>query len=181
MDWTQPLPKDLKSRYNIRFQDCDPFGHLNNARYIDYFLNARQDQLAEHYGFKIFEHGKETNQNWVVTRSYIAYLYPALVNEDVIIVTRLIEMTDSALVIEAVMFDIEMKRAKSVGWSEFTYVSLATGRTAKHSDDMMTLFRNVVVNDVYSPDGFNRRVESLRRELRKRPETMSVETQAVAQ
>ena len=30
----------------VRFQDCDPFGHLNNARYIDYFLNARQDQIA---------------------------------------------------------------------------------------------------------------------------------------
>ena len=28
-----------------RFSDCDPFGHLNNARYIDYFINAREDHL----------------------------------------------------------------------------------------------------------------------------------------
>jgi acyl-CoA thioester hydrolase len=30
------LSKELESTAVIRFQDCDPFGHLNNARYIDY-------------------------------------------------------------------------------------------------------------------------------------------------
>src|SRR5258706_14276431 len=105
MNLTQPLPTELQSQHTVRFQDCDPFGHLNNARYIDYFLNAREDQLIEHYDFHIFEHGKETNQNWVVTRSYLAYLYPALSNEKIIIVTRLIHMSESTLVVEAVMFD----------------------------------------------------------------------------
>src|SRR4051794_11593010 len=98
MNLTQPLATELQSTYRVRFQDCDPFGHLNNARYIDYFLNARDDQLVQYYDFHIFEHGKETNQNWVVTRSYMAYLYPALVNEQVVITTRLIHMSDSTLV-----------------------------------------------------------------------------------
>lgn len=42
-------PKELESIAVARFQDCDPFSHLNNARYIDYFLNAREDQLALFY------------------------------------------------------------------------------------------------------------------------------------
>ncbi len=33
--------KEPETQIVIRFQDCDPFGHLNNARYIDYFVNAR--------------------------------------------------------------------------------------------------------------------------------------------
>ena len=44
------LPKQLESTTKIRFQDCDPFRHLNNARYTDYFMNAREDQLAQFYG-----------------------------------------------------------------------------------------------------------------------------------
>ena len=181
MNLTQPLPTELQSQHTVRFQDCDPFGHLNNARYIDYFLNAREDQLIEHYDFHIFEHGKETNQNWVVTRSYLAYLYPALSNEKIIIVTRLIHMSESTLVVEAVMFDKDMKRPKSVGWAEFTYVSLASGRTTKHSDELMAFFQSVVVDGIYDADGFNRRVETVRREHRKRPEQASVEAQVMAQ
>jgi len=36
--------KILQSTYQVRFQDSDPFRHLNNARYLDYFVNAREDQ-----------------------------------------------------------------------------------------------------------------------------------------
>jgi acyl-CoA thioesterase FadM len=38
-----------KSFYTIRFGDCDLFGHLNNARYLDYFINAREEHLKERY------------------------------------------------------------------------------------------------------------------------------------
>ena len=31
----------LQSTVKIRFQDCDPFNHLNNAAYLNYFVNAR--------------------------------------------------------------------------------------------------------------------------------------------
>ena len=31
------LKKELESEAFIAFGDCDPFRHLNNARYIDYF------------------------------------------------------------------------------------------------------------------------------------------------
>ncbi|WP_192348725.1 hypothetical protein [Algoriphagus sp. Y33] len=38
---TFPVEKIPESNSVIRFQDYDPFNHLNNARYIDYFINAR--------------------------------------------------------------------------------------------------------------------------------------------
>lgn len=30
-------PKETESRVVVRFQDCDPLQHLNNAKYFDYF------------------------------------------------------------------------------------------------------------------------------------------------
>ena len=43
MTTEQTLPKELESEVVARFQDCDPFGHLNNARYMDYFINIPAD------------------------------------------------------------------------------------------------------------------------------------------
>src|SRR5215470_7906798 len=141
IETTQVLPKELESTAVIRFQDCDPFQHLNNARYIDYIFNARDDQLVEFYNFSIFDHSKVNNAGWVVSKTQIAYLYPAAVREEVIIRTRLLDMTESTIVVEGIMLDKDKKRPKAVMWVEFTYVSLATGRTAKHSDELMHLFR----------------------------------------
>src|SRR5512138_1159646 len=118
------LPIEMDTVTAIRFQDCDPFGHLNNARYVDYFMNARQDQLAEHYNFRLFEHGKEMTEGWVVSRSYVAYLAPAGMAEEVRIRTRLIDFTQHRLVVEGLMLDADGLRLKSVSWIEFTYFSL---------------------------------------------------------
>jgi acyl-CoA thioesterase FadM len=45
-----------KSFYTVRFSDCDPMGHLNNARYIDYMLNAREDHLKQAYQINLLEY-----------------------------------------------------------------------------------------------------------------------------
>src|SRR5436190_23413254 len=98
------LPKDLETTALIRFQDCDPFQHLNNARYIDYFMNAREDQLKQFYNFDIFKETQRTGQGWVVTKNQLAYLHPAMLQEQVLIRTLLVQMTETVLVIEGMMF-----------------------------------------------------------------------------
>ncbi|MBA3874195.1 MAG: acyl-CoA thioesterase [Anaerolineae bacterium] len=167
------LPKDLESTAIIRFQDCDPFQHLNNARYIDYFMNAREDHLKHFYHFDIFKETQRTQQGWVVTKNQLAYLSPASVQEEVLIRTRLIHMTPSVLVVEGLMLDAAAKRLKAVAWIEFTYVSLQTGRTTTHPDEFMSMFRPVVIEAAYSPDGFNQRIDALKAEFRRQPVPVS--------
>ena len=69
-----PIPSSILT---IRFQDCDPFNHLNNGRYVDYFLNAREDQLLEHYDLDIYKIARETGLCWVVSTSQIGSGWPA--------------------------------------------------------------------------------------------------------
>ena len=163
------LPKELETSAVIRFQDCDPFQHLNNARYIDYFMNAREDQLKQFYNFDIFKETQRMQQGWVVSKNQLAYLYPANVQEQVIIRTRLVQMTETVLVVEGLMLDGAARRLKAVSWIEFTFVSLQTGRTTHHPNEFMSMFRPVVVDDVYTPDGFNQRVDVLKAEFRRQP------------
>jgi YbgC/YbaW family acyl-CoA thioester hydrolase len=163
------LEKQLESTAIVRFQDCDPYRHLNNARYIDYFMNARDDQLKQFYDFDLFGFTQKTNQAWVVSRNHIAYLSPAMMQEQVIIRTQLIQMSENTLVVEGQMLDQEGRRLKALMWIEFTFIDLLIGRTAKHTDDLMDLFQAVVVEDVYEPDAFNRRADQLKALFRKQP------------
>ena len=76
MDQSTPeatLPRLLKSSTTVRFQHCDPYGHLNNSTYLDYFMNAREDQVLENYGLDIYELGHTDGVAWVVAQNHIAY------------------------------------------------------------------------------------------------------------
>jgi len=162
------LPKVLESKTIVRFQDCDPFGHLNNARYIDYFMNARSDHLRDNYDFEIFGWGKETGESWVVTKTQIAYLWPAGISEEVIIRTRLIHFDTSLLRVEAVMLDAAGRRVKAVGWVEFAYISMQSGRPVRHGDELTNFFSSVVADDVDPNQSFDDRVDEVKAEFRKR-------------
>src|SRR6188768_1364421 len=85
-------PEVLRSTAIIRFQDCDPYAHLNNGRYLDYFMNAREDQLVKEYDFNIYEYSRTTGLGWVVTQNQISYLRPALLMEEVTVESQLIEI-----------------------------------------------------------------------------------------
>ena len=86
------LKKELESSVFITFSDCDPFRHLNNARYIDYFLAAREQQLLEAYHFSLADWGAK-GRGWFVTQNLVAYLKPANYAETVTMVSRIISFT----------------------------------------------------------------------------------------
>ena len=93
MDTNTELDKHPESKVIIRFQDCDAFGHLNNTRFINYFINAREDHLRQYYAFDLYEHARASNKNWFITKHEIAYLRPAQLGEKVTIRTKLIDLS----------------------------------------------------------------------------------------
>jgi acyl-CoA thioester hydrolase len=147
------LNREPESRMSIRFQDCDPFAHLNNARFLDYFINAREDHLVQAYGFNLYAKAKELKCNWVVTRHQIAYLAPANLNETVLIRTSLRRYTDQAVMMEGRMYDNAGARLKALLWTEFTYVSIETGRSIKHPQEILDFLKEILlVEDGFPPD-----------------------------
>ena len=148
------IDKEPFSRASIRFQDCDAFGHLNNARYLDYFINAREDHLAQAYGFHLYAKARETGCNWVVTRHQIAYLAAANLGEQVVIRTSLRRYTDQAVLMEGRMLDAAGARVKALLWTEFTYVQLATGRATKHSPEILAFLESILYDEPGFPADF---------------------------
>lgn len=140
---TAQLPKILESTATIRFQDCDPFNHLNNARYIDYFMNAREDQLVHNYGLDIYQMAQSSGQAWVVGRNQVAYFRPAKLMEKVVIQTQLIAFGKRDLTVEMRMLDADQTHVKAFMWANFVHFKLATGKSELHPENLMFLFEQV--------------------------------------
>jgi acyl-CoA thioester hydrolase len=134
--------KEPFSFLKVRFSDCDPFRHLNNGRYIDYFLNAREDHLAQHYGIILHELGKE-GITWVVAQNQLNYLKPALLGENLLIKTSVIEFSESHILVEMVMFDEKASHIKSVLWTKFVHFDVWQGKKRIHSPEFLSLFEKV--------------------------------------
>ncbi|MBC6991122.1 acyl-CoA thioesterase [Hymenobacter sp. BT491] len=163
-----PLVQTPETTYRVHFQDCDMMGHLNNARYLDYFLNAREDHTTEHYALNLGQVASTLGASWVITKHHISYLRPALHSETVRIKSQLIHFDNSNLVVEMQMLSEDGTRLKALLWSEMTFVKVSTGTRTDHSDDLMDMLGEVDVEDVsYDPDGFDDRVRSLRKQLKR--------------
>lgn len=161
---TQALEKSPESQVVIRFQDCDAFGHLNNASFIHYFINAREDHLRQYYGFDLYEHARTFNKNWYITRHEIAYLRPAQLGETVTIKTHLIDFSDRTVTVEGIMYDNAGKKIKAVQWTTFRYVDLAQSRSATHPDFLTDLLQQVVLHDIETAQ-----LDTRIREIKKSP------------
>ena len=154
------LAKLLESTTLIRFQDCDPFNHLNNAQYIDYFINAREDHLIENYGLNIYQLARDEGLTWIVFTNQIAYLKPALLMEEVVIQSQIIRYSEKDLTVELKMWDQKKEQLKSLMWSQFIHFNFKTQRPEKHSDRFIELFKQVI-NPV-PEDTFNARLGAVR-------------------
>jgi YbgC/YbaW family acyl-CoA thioester hydrolase len=155
------LSKIWESKVIIRFPDCDPFNHLNNARYIDYFINAREDHIIANLNFNIYHYATQSGLAWVVSKNQIAYLRPAFLMETVVIDSCLLQVSDKEVLVEMKMWNERKDKIKSVLWSNFVHVNMKTQRPENHSKELMEVFLPFE-NPLPTATGFDERVEHLK-------------------
>lgn len=155
------LVKEPESKVLIRFPDCDPFNHLNNSRYIDYFINAREDHLWENYKMNIYAYGKQYGKSWVVGQNQIAYLKPAMLMEQVVIKSAILELSSTDILVEMTMWNKDKTQLKSILWSRFVHFNLVTQKRDEHSKELMGYF-SPLVKPLSEEMDFEQRVAQMR-------------------
>lgn len=148
----------------IRFPDCDPFNHLNNARYIDYFINAREDHIMANMNFNIYQYAAQNGMGWVVSKNQIVYLRPAFLMETVVIDSTALHVGTREVIVEMKMWNEQKNKLKAVLWSNFVHINMKTQKPENHSAELMQMFRPLE-NPLLSPMSFDERVEQLRNEI----------------
>jgi acyl-CoA thioester hydrolase len=159
---TQTISKSI-----IRFQDCDPLRHLNNAKYFDYFFNAREDQVSKLYGVSPYDFYQTYKSAWVAYNHQIAYIRSARVAEWVTIISRVIHFETDTVVVEYVMSDNEDLYLKTLLWTTLKYVDVATGAKTTHQDTVMQYLKAILHTDIDPHQiSFEQRVKQLSNEYK---------------
>lgn len=138
------------SKMLVRFGDCDPLGHLNNSRYLDYFINAREDHVREYYGLSLREYYLQ-GFSWVIAQTNISYLKPALAGEWVQVQSAIRHFNHDELWVEMVMCSENFKQLKAILWSKLVHVEIKAGKRAPHSTEMMDELLSKAVRPVFNP------------------------------
>lgn len=138
----------LKSRKRVNFEDCDPFSHLNNANYLNYFLNAREEQLRTSDILNIFDHAEKTGRGWAIMGHNIRYLKPARLGEELEIWSRMLATDSFTNLVEFIMINCEKRLLKSIMHTQFAYIDIKSGRPTAPDDEIKNLFNRLSL----SPD-----------------------------
>lgn len=154
------IRKVLESKTKIRFQDCDPFNHLNNGAYFNYLINAREDQLITNYNLDVYKHAKKTGTSWVIASHQIKYLKPVTLMEVVTIDSQLIDYGGKKLNVEIRMWNENKTELKAILWSSFVHFNLLKGCSETHSEELLELFEKAVLP--VEESNFEDRIQSLR-------------------
>ena len=155
--------KILESHGLVRFQDCDPFNHLNNAAYLNYLVNAREDQLLANYGINIYDVHSLSGKSWVVSSNQIAYIRPARLMEKIVMQSQLIGYTQSETHVELRMYNEDKTQLKAVMWGCYVHIDLKAQKRTTHDQTLMDLFQQV--HYPVEADIFEQRVAQLRQEF----------------
>lgn len=137
------IPKIVTSKTKIRFQDCDPFNHLNNGSYINYFMNHREDMLIKHYDVDIYALAKTTGKSWVSSTNQIAYLRPAFLMETVTFESQLINYSETDLLVEMRMYNANKTELKAIIWCGFVHFNFVKQSRDTHDEKFMNLFKQI--------------------------------------
>lgn len=154
------MTMQIQTFYVVRFNDCDPFGHLNNSKYIDYMLNAREDHLSEFHQIRLSDFHKR-GIGWVVANHEIQYIRPAAYNDKICIQSDLIDAGDAHVVVEMRMYDESLNSLKAILWTKFTCVNMKTGKKEMHPDDFNTIAKDLLVPHININNGLKGRLTEL--------------------
>lgn len=155
------MEKEISSVVKVRFSDCDPIGHLNNVKYLEYMLNAREDHVENGYGFTYEEYTRKTGCTWITVQNEIAYLKEVRYNAKVVITSKTIELGDRISKVEILMKSEDGKTIHSILWLTVIYFNMKTRTSASQPEETKDLFRKFLV-DLEEKD-FQSRVLHFRR------------------
>lgn len=155
------MEKEISSLVKVRFSDCDPIGHLNNVKYIEYMLNAREDHVESFYGFTYEDYIKKTGCTWITVQNEIAYLKEIKANTKVQISSKSIEVSDRIDKVELLMKSEDGKIIHAVMWMTVIYFNMKTRKSEVQPDDLKGLFNKTLVD--LDQKTFEERTRFLRR------------------
>lgn len=116
----------IQTEITVRWADCDPMGHVNNAVYITYMEQARIAFFRKFFKLKPGDRIKPEHFQFVIAENSCRYLKPAFIEQTLSVMIKAQEVKNSSFV-----FEYEIK-------DQLTGELIATGRSVQVWYDYQT-------------------------------------------
>lgn len=127
----------LTARLRVRTYELDSFGHVNNAVYLQYFEQAR-DEYLRLMGLS-FEDFARTQTQFVITEAHVRYLAPAHYGDELVITGVIAELGPASS-----LFTYKITRGDTLiaeGETRGAFLSAATGRPIRIPEPFKSAFQ----------------------------------------
>lgn len=146
---TPPPPPSgtVTFKRTVAWSDIDPTGHVNNARYLDFFQEAVM-RVMETFNLSNDHHFDDVI-GWVVRKARIEYLQQAKVGDTLLISTYLSDVKRASATRHYVIRDGKYQELLTRAYLLFTSIDLSTGRPTRiPAKTMAALAPNISEPDV---------------------------------
>jgi YbgC/YbaW family acyl-CoA thioester hydrolase len=117
-----------ESELRVRPDDIDMFQHVHSAKYIDYVLAARYDQMNRCYGNPMSEY-VEKGLGWVVSSCTINFKRALRLDDTMIVRTNLEELRTNGVRVNFSILNKQTGKLCSDGHFEYILINIASGRS----------------------------------------------------
>jgi len=87
----------IRTEARVGFTDCDPYGHMASARYLEMAINHRMSAVTEQLGFDTLQTARETGVGFVNKEVNLKFKAPAKFDDRLIIESWIDEVQDYQL------------------------------------------------------------------------------------
>lgn len=126
----------FSSEIKVRPDDIDMNNHVHNAKYLDYVLTARYEQMTNNYNMSMREF-IEKGFNWVVSAVHIDWKRALNLDDIAIVKTQMDSISGAQCRVNFWIENKETKKLVSDGYFLYTMVSIKTGRPARITEDII--------------------------------------------
>ncbi len=134
------MPRTFTRPFRIRYYECDPYGHVNNANYLRYATQAALEASAD-AGYDAAKY-QELGTLWLIREAGIEYLRPARFGETLNVKTwvgdSLAERVRSRREYEMTLASTGELAARA--YTDWVYLDAQTLQPARIPDEMIAAF-----------------------------------------
>lgn len=124
-----------QTEITVRWNDCDPMGHANNAVYFTYFEQARVVLFREFFGIKKGKPVLAEHFPFIIAEISCKFLKPVYVDERLIVEARVTNVKNSSFVVEYDMTDKLNGEKTATGSSVLVWYDYKTGKPTPIPDE----------------------------------------------
>jgi len=124
---------EYHSLVQVRPDDIDLFGHVHSAKYLDYFLAARFEQMSKFYNCGMDEFLSK-GFGWFLQDFSISYKRPLKLGDVAMVYTNIVELAKNGSIVAFRIVNEKTQKLVATGKGQFALVDIQSSRSVPIPD-----------------------------------------------